>query len=292
MKTTICIFVFLSILNAQSRLTENTLKYDSTSAQVKYNFNDFAFLSGEWTGEAFGGNVEEYWSEPSDDVMLGIFKLSEKDTTVFTEFFQLKSINGILQLRLKHFSNNFIGWEEKEDFVIFQFIKLESNKAYFNGLTYERKDQNNLVIYLAMHNGKNAEVNEIVFNLKRKNMDTNEMLLKEDRAFAKLSLEKGAAEAFKEFLADDAKQFSTGSLPIVGNESIYNGMKPYNYSHVLQWEPQEAEVSASGDMGFSWGYYKSFSKEKPNEVKEGKYVNIWKKLNGKWKVVVDIGNSN
>ena len=291
MKTFMTILFTALLINAQTKLTDNTFKYDSLYAVNEISISEFSILSGEWIGEAFGGVVEEYWSQPSADGMIGSFKLNESDTTVFTEFFQLLKIDGVLQLRLKHFTNRFIGWEEKDDFVTFEFIKNENNRLYFDGLTYERNDENNLTVYLVMHN-KDKSVNEIIIKLRRKYMDESEVLLNADKEFAKLSLDKGAAIAFKEYLAEDAKQFPAGSLPVIGNENIFNGMKDYNESHVLEWEPQEAEVSVSGDMGYSWGFYKSYSKSEPEKIKEGKYVNVWKKIDGKWKVIVDIGNSN
>jgi ketosteroid isomerase-like protein len=124
-------------------------------------------------------------------------------------------------------------------------------------------------------------------------------LLAVDRAFAKISVKKGAAEAFKEYLSKDALQFSAGKPePVQGLSAIYENMKKaMDSTIVLNWEPQQADVSSAGDMGYTWGYY-SVTKKSPDtdstySLGAGKYVNVWKKgSDGRWKVKIDIGNSN
>ena len=54
----------------------------------------------------------------------------------------------------------------------------------------------------------------------------------------------------------------------------------------LLWKPEEAEVAASGDMGYTWGSYESHSKTAQSKVSYGTYVTVWKKQDGQWKVVL------
>ncbi len=113
-------------------------------------------------------------------------------------------------------------------------------------------------------------------------------LLATDIEFAKKSVESGAAEAFHAFLDADAIQFPANSLPVRGNDSIYAMMK--GGTSVLRWTPREAHVSASGDLGYTWGYY-TVTPADSSPPRHGKYVNVWKKQpGGLWKVVIDIGN--
>lgn len=122
----------------------------------------------------------------------------------------------------------------------------------------------------------------------------SEILLKTDIEFAKTSLLKGAAEAFNTYLSDSAIQMPHGSEPIIGRENIYSSMKSGDENYTMEWEPQHAEVSAGGDMGWTWGNYK-MTRQVEGETKYsyGKYVNVWKKQNdGAWKVIVDIGNKS
>lgn len=63
----------------------------------------------------------------------------------------------------------------------------------------------------------------------------------------------------------------------------------------LSWTPVKAEMSASGDLGYTYGNYVFTAKNKEGKpvTSYGKYTSIWKKQkDGQWKVVVDMGNSS
>jgi ketosteroid isomerase-like protein len=72
-------------------------------------------------------------------------------------------------------------------------------------------------------------------------------------------------------------------------------MLPADADFELKWEPQSAEVSGSGDMGYTWGFYTLSAKQYGYKilVRRGKYLNIWKKDDqNQWRVMVDMGNHN
>ena len=119
-------------------------------------------------------------------------------------------------------------------------------------------------------------------------------LLNTDRQFAKVSVEKGAAEAFRMYLTEHALQLPAGSNPIYGRESIYQGMLDMPEGAVLEWEPQDGEVAQSGELGWTWGNYIFSYKDSKGETKKsyGKYLNVWKKQDGKWRVLIDMGNNS
>lgn len=120
-------------------------------------------------------------------------------------------------------------------------------------------------------------------------------LFETDRLFAKMSLEKGAAEAFRMYLAEDAMQLSTGANPVFGRDSIYQGMLEMPEGAILDWEPQDGEVAQSGEMGWTWGNYVfTWKDEQGEEAKSyGKYLNIWEKQeDGQWRVLIDMGNKS
>ena len=53
------------------------------------------------------------------------------------------------------------------------------------------------------------------------------------------------------------------------------------------------EVSASGDMASDYGWYKfEFDTENGRFKDNGKYIVVWQKVDGIWKVSADIFNSN
>ena len=118
------------------------------------------------------------------------------------------------------------------------------------------------------------------------------ILLDRDYEFARTSVKKGPAAAFYLYLADNAMQLPEGSLPIYGKNAIYETMKGDHYD--LLWTPVKADVASSGDLGWTWGKFVVVVRNSDGtETKMyGKYLNIWRKqTNGKWKVIVDMGNA-
>ena len=103
-------------------------------------------------------------------------------------------------------------------------------------------------------------------------------LLKTDIEFAETSKVRGAAEAFKLYLSEDALQLPNNAEPIFGRAKIYEIMLA-GPKMILTWQPQLAEVSDSVDMGFTWGNYQAKWKneEGQEQVSHGKYLNVWKK---------------
>jgi ketosteroid isomerase-like protein len=62
-------------------------------------------------------------------------------------------------------------------------------------------------------------------------------------------------------------------------------------AYVLRWEPQNADVAISCDLGYTTGpsFYKD-STVQNGEQRFGQFFSVWKKQsNGSWKVAVDIG---
>jgi ketosteroid isomerase-like protein len=120
-------------------------------------------------------------------------------------------------------------------------------------------------------------------------------LLEADRAFASASLEIGAAEAFYRYLADDALQLPAGANPLEGRTAIYEQMKAAGGAYTLAWDPQYAEVAASGELGWTWGTYVLTSGADAGGKVEGrgKYLNVWRlQPDGSWRVAVDMGNAS
>jgi ketosteroid isomerase-like protein len=63
----------------------------------------------------------------------------------------------------------------------------------------------------------------------------------------------------------------------------------------LIWTPVGADISGSGDLGYTYGSYEFHSKDKDGKpsVEYGKYTSIWKlQKDGSWKVVLDMGNAS
>jgi ketosteroid isomerase-like protein len=139
-----------------------------------------------------------------------------------------------------------------------------------------------LLIALAVFDGKSNE------NLESE----REKLLATDKHWSELDLEEQLT-----FLAEDAIYLGEGVPLVSGKEAITQAWRQEEQlpGFSLTWQPDSAEISTSGELGYTFG---------SNEVNlinatgvrtttKGKYVTIWRKQSdGSWKVVVDITNSD
>ncbi len=118
-------------------------------------------------------------------------------------------------------------------------------------------------------------------------------LIKTDIEFCKVSKEKGL-EGWMSFFADDAIIFPNGLPVIAGKEAIKEYYSKVNFDpSIITWRPEYAEISESGEMGFTYGYADFEIKDSTGtKIFKGKYTTIWKKQsNGEWKVKLDFGNA-
>lgn len=121
-------------------------------------------------------------------------------------------------------------------------------------------------------------------------------LLAADRAFCQRSLAVGMKVAFVEYADTAVIKMDDGQLAVRGLDSLktrWAAPRPDGPSPLF-WEPQHAEVSASGDMGFTFGYWRfpATTTSGRDTLYYGNYVSIWKRQSdGAWKYVLDTGTN-
>jgi len=130
--------------------SQHTLSLQDGASSPKATIEDVAWIAGHWRGEAFGGITEEIWSPPIGNAMVASFRLVVDDKVSFYEIETITEENGSLILRLKHFHGNLVGWEEKDETVDFPLVKVERNKAYFDGMTFEKVSDTELNVYVVI----------------------------------------------------------------------------------------------------------------------------------------------
>lgn len=101
---------------------------------------DAAWLAGTWQGEGLGGWVEDVWGEPRAGSMPGMFRLVKDGAVVFYEILAIVEKGGSLELRLKHFGPDLVGWEEKDKVLAFPLSEKSEEKLRFGGIAYERTE--------------------------------------------------------------------------------------------------------------------------------------------------------
>ena len=111
---------------------------------------------------------------------------------------------------------------------------------------------------------------------------TTKSLLKAETEFAESVAKNGSKSAFHSFSANDALVFRPNPV----NAKTFYASQPNDKN--LSWTPDYARVSRSGDWGFTSGAYTVEGAEKSY----GQYLSVWKAINGKWELVLDIGTSH
>jgi ketosteroid isomerase-like protein len=118
-------------------------------------------------------------------------------------------------------------------------------------------------------------------------------VMQTDRDFAALSVQAGAAEAFKQYSMEDLVLLPPNAEPVHGRDNVSRGFVEFDKSLILNWEPRAAEVAASGDLAYSWGTSTGTRRETGAQAFRGKYLTVWKKdANGNWKMIADMGNES
>ena len=116
-------------------------------------------------------------------------------------------------------------------------------------------------------------------------------VVKTEKAFEKMCSEKGIAEAFYFFADDSATILRQNDTLITGKENIkiYYSNDSYKTAHV-NWSPDFVEVSASGDLAYTYGKYIWKTKDKTGKIVEykGVFHTVWKRQkDNSWKYVWD-----
>lgn len=120
------------------------------------------------------------------------------------------------------------------------------------------------------------------------------MLKHLEQEFMEATARRGAA-GYLSYYADDAVEVPDGAALIRGKGEIAKGMAYLDdKKNRLTWTAVGADISASGELGYTYGNYEfhSVGKDGKPRVSHGKYTTIWKRQpDGTWKVVLDMGNT-
>lgn len=158
MKKIIFILFLTNLIFAQEIPNDSEKETNHLSVKI----SDFNWLANFWVGEGLDGYCEEVWLPAIDNAMHGIFRFVVNGKIIFTEYMILEKLDDNIYLKIKHFNRDLSAWEEKDQWTIFPFIKLEDQKAYFKGITFERLNDQ-LTIQLTMKNKDVTKIETFVF---------------------------------------------------------------------------------------------------------------------------------
>lgn len=144
-------------------IASNSILYSQEPEKLEPKLENISWISGNWKGEAFGGITEENWSAPSGGSMMATFKLINDGKVSFYEIEIIREVEKTLILQLKHFNNDLIGWETKDETVDFPLKYITHNKVAFEGMTFEKVNDNEMNVYVDIHE-KDGTISTTKFN--------------------------------------------------------------------------------------------------------------------------------
>lgn len=119
-------------------------------------------------------------------------------------------------------------------------------------------------------------------------------LLQVAKQFNKDNSEIGYIEGYYRYMAEDALILPPDAQPVMGREEYYAQMKAEGLAGQLEGEVLGAEVSTTGDMGWTYGRWVFTVQDSLGNpvVSYGKYLCTWAKIDGQWRMTSNIWNSN
>ena len=128
--------------------------------------------------------------------------------------------------------------------------------------------------------------------------DTSQMqtdLMNADKAWNTLAGEVGMQKSFEQNYAEDVVMLQSGKQPVLGLAAVKNEFAAHpDSSKGLSWAAEKAEVSQSGELGYTWGkwQFKSTTAAGTDTTEYGVYATVWRKqADGSWKAILDQGNN-
>jgi len=109
--------------------------------------------------------------------------------------------------------------------------------------------------------------------------NSTKSLVNAEKEFSESVSKNGTKAAFNKYAAADALSFTPNPV----NTRSYYSSQPDMTN--LSWTPALAKVSRSGDWGFTTGPYFMDGEKK----EYGEYLSVWKVVNGKWELHLDMG---
>lgn len=105
------------------------------TAKKAPTLQDLSFISGTWEGTLGGVIIEEHWSRPRGDSMMGMFRILSGGKTTLYEFLAIESTPEGIVLRFKHFTPGpgLVSREKQGEAVTLPLVSCAGRVATFSG---------------------------------------------------------------------------------------------------------------------------------------------------------------
>lgn len=149
------LFAFFLHANAQEpRPTEMVKTWTEGTVSPKATLNDVRWLQGEWEGKVEVAMQQATSFAPVSGHMPGFARAWGPDGAIwFYEINDFVEVDGSVEFRVKHFSGELAGWEEKNAFVRHRLVAITADALYFDGITFVREGPEHHTVYVRTAQG-------------------------------------------------------------------------------------------------------------------------------------------
>lgn len=125
-----------------------------------------------------------------------------------------------------------------------------------------------------------------------KNFSDLEEIHKNISKFSKAYMD-GNIDALVDMYTDDGKIFPNNRKIMAGKTELLSYWAIPEGVKILHHKVTPTEIKIENDIAYDFGYYEgtTLTKDKKEVSWQGKYIIIWKKIKGEWKIYLDIWNN-
>lgn len=133
--------------------------------------SDLSFVAGAWKGAIGATAIEEHWTQPGGEAMLGMYREVKDGKMGMTELCSFERRGGKVVLLLRHFNAGLVAREEKDQPNVFELESVAPNRAVFlqttapTRLIYDGSSKDELVITLEKE--KDGKKTSMAFRYRR-----------------------------------------------------------------------------------------------------------------------------
>jgi hypothetical protein len=92
---------------------------------------ELSWMAGRWVSESSDQRLEEWWSSPVGNSMVGHFRWIRGGRLWITEILSITEAEGEVRFRLRHFDASMHAWEERDDPFIYRMSDRGDGRVEF-----------------------------------------------------------------------------------------------------------------------------------------------------------------
>lgn len=150
-----CLVCARSFAEAPTPASTQVFTFEEGARVPKANIDIVRWLEGDWEGALNSGRQEWTALAPVSGDMPGVGRGWGADGSIwFYEISLFTQVGDSLEFRVKHFSQQFAGWEKKDEYVRHRLIAVTDEAIFFDGITFVKNGRDAHTVHLRLSDGE------------------------------------------------------------------------------------------------------------------------------------------